>query len=108
MSEILSLIADIESRMQFLITKKENCEKKIADLERENERLRNEVAKLSEQNSELHSKDIVGKLTKAIEQKEDINELRRKINELLQEVNKGLALLVLIQDRDRDDERGYN
>jgi polyhydroxyalkanoate synthesis regulator phasin len=92
--------------MQFAITQKENCERKIAALESENERLRKEVAALSNKNSELYNKDIVGKLTKAIEQKEDINELRRKINELLQEVNKGLALLVLIQDRDRDDERG--
>ena len=106
MSEILSLIAEIETKMQFVITQKENCERKIAALESENERLRNEIVALSNKNSELYNKDIVGKLTKAIEQKEDINELRRKINELLQEVNKGLALLVLIQDRDRDDERG--
>lgn len=106
MSEILSLIAEIETKMQFIITQKKNCERKIAALESENERLRKEVAALSNKNSELYNKDIVGKLTKAIEQKEDINELRRKINELLQEVNKGLALLVLIQDRDRDDERG--
>ena len=106
MSEILSLIAEIETKMQFIITQKESCEKKIAALESENERLRNEVVALSNKNSELYNKDIVGKLTKAIEQKEDINELRRKINELLQEVNKGLALLVLIQNRDRDDERG--
>ena len=52
MSEILSLIAEIETKMQFIITQKENCEKKIAALESENERLRNEVVALSNKNSE--------------------------------------------------------
>ena len=39
MSEILSLIAEIETKMQFIITQKENCERKIAALESENSQI---------------------------------------------------------------------
>lgn len=106
MSDVLSLLANLEDRIHTLVSVKTDYEKKIAMLEEENRKLKAEVASLSEINSKLGNKETIVKLTKAIEQKEDINELRRKINELLHEVNKGLALLVLIQDNDNNYERG--
>jgi predicted RNase H-like nuclease (RuvC/YqgF family) len=106
MSDVLSLLANLEDRIHTLVSVKTDYEKKIAMLEEENRKLKAEVASLSEINNKLGNKETIGKLTKAIEQKEDINELRRKINELLHEVNKGLALLVLIQDNDNNYERG--
>lgn len=106
MSNVLSLLANLEDRIHTLVSVKTDYEKKIAMLEEENRKLKAEVASLSEINSKLGNKETIVKLTKAIEQKEDINELRRKINELLHEVNKGLALLVLIQDNDNNYERG--
>lgn len=106
MSDVLSLLANLEDRIHTLVSVKTDYEKKIAMLEEENRKLKAEVASLLEINSKLGNKETIVKLTKAIEQKEDINELRRKINELLHEVNKGLALLVLIQDNDNNYERG--
>lgn len=108
MEEIDVLIAKIETKVEELLLNKRDLEMRIVSLEAENERLKSEDAVLKKEKNELESKDITVKLTKAVEQKEDIDELRARINELLQKVNKSLALLVTIQNKDVDDGRENN
>ncbi len=108
MEEIDVLIAKIETKVEELLLNKRDLEMRIVSLEAENERLNSENAVLKKEKNELESKDITVKLTKAVEQNEDIDELRARINELLQKVNKSLALLVTIQNKDVDDGRENN
>ena len=106
MGEAEFLIGKIEAKVEELILKNKGLEAKVASLEEENDLLEEENAVLKKEKEELEDRDITIKLTKAIEQKEDIDELRARINELLQKVNKSLALLVMIQNKDIDDGRG--
>ncbi len=104
MSEILSVIEQIESKVGKVLSQKKILENKVRFLEEENERLKAENALLQKEKTELENKNITVKLTEALEQREDIDELRKRGNELLHRVNKSLALLVSIQDKNRGDE----
>lgn len=99
MGEAEVLIGKIEAKVEELILKNKDLEAKLALLGEEN-------AVLKKEKEDLEDRDITIKLTKAIEQKEEIDELRARINELLQKVNKSLALLVAIQNKDIDYGRG--
>lgn len=106
MGEAEVLIGKIEAKVEELILKNKDLEAKSALLEEKNALLGEENAVLKKEKEDLEDRDITIKLTKAIEQKEDIDELRARINELLQKVNKSLALLVAIQNKDIDYGRG--
>lgn len=106
MREAEVLIEKIESKVEELVLKNRDLETKLMFLEEKNSQLERENAVLKKEKENLEGKDITKKITKTIEQKEDIDELRARINELLQKVNKSLALLVMIQNKDIDDGRG--
>lgn len=106
MSEIVSIIEKIEDKVVEILVQKEQLEAELALCKRENEKLKASLAALSEDKNKTEQDQQKSKLTKAIEQREDIDEFRSKIDELLQKVNKALALLVSVEDKSEDHGRG--
>ena len=105
MSEIVSIVDKIEDRVVEILVQKEQLEAELALCRQENEKLKASLAALSEDKNKTEQEQK-SKLTKAIEQREDIDEFRSKIDELLQKVNKALALLVSVEDKKEDHGRG--
>lgn len=106
MSEIVSIIEKIEDKVVEILVQKEQLEAELALCKMENEKLKASLAALSEDKNKTEQDQQKSKLTKAIEQREDIDEFRSKIDELLQKVNKALALLVSVEDKNEDHGRG--
>lgn len=106
MSDIVSIVDKIEDRVVEILVQKEQLEAELVLCRQENEKLKASLAALSEDKNKTEQDQQKSKLTKAIEQREDIDEFRSKIDELLQKVNKALALLVSVEDKKEDHGRG--
>ena len=109
MEDVFPLIERLETQVERLIAgqaqveaeaerlKAENCDLETRIHEREEE-----LAVFRDKQTQTEKEETNNKIVKAIEQREDTEKLRKRINELLQKVNKAMALLVVIQERNKD------
>ncbi len=94
MAKNLSLtIASLHSKVEKLIILNKKCVEDLKKLKEENEELKAEMKSLSKKSTELEEKNKVLGLAKILTDNEiGRNELKLKINELVREIDKCIAL----------------
>ncbi len=109
MEDVFPLIERLETQVERLIAGKAQLEAEAERLKAENcdletriHELEEELAVFRDKQTQTEKEETNNKIVKAIEQREDTEKLRKRINELLQKVNKAMALLVVIQERNKD------
>lgn len=109
MEDVFPLIERLETQVERLIAGKAQLEAEAERLKAENRDLETRIHELEEElavfrdkQTQTEKEETNNKIVKAIEQREDTEKLRKRINELLQKVNKAMALLVVIQERNKD------
>ena len=95
MSRGLKAIENIKRKFQQLSESNKNLSKKAADLEEKVKRLEDKISISNTEINEIKEKYKVLKMTKTLEGSENENnkELKLKINEMVKEIDKCIALL---------------
>ncbi|MCQ2285540.1 MAG: hypothetical protein MJZ76_01535 [Bacteroidales bacterium] len=93
MATFIELYNDLETRIKRISLSYSELKNKKRQLEEENGRLVEENAKLTSQLSELKEKYRLLTITKTLAEKKDKTDTKRKINELVREIDNCIRLL---------------
>ncbi len=93
MAETSVLLAGIELKIQQLIARNKELNKKVADLTDENEALKSELAELQQSHSQLTDQINKKIIVNALENEKDVEEGRKLIQGLMREIDYCVALL---------------
>ena len=93
MASFLNLYNEVEYKIKQAALRLEEYTKNIEELHAENERLKSEVDTLNSKVEVLQEKYNLLTITKTILKKEDKLETRKKINDLVREIDNCIMLL---------------
>lgn len=93
MASFLSLYNDIEYKLKKGVLYIQEHSAKMAVLNSENERLKNQVVDLEKKLKELEEKNTLLTITKTSLKKEDKTETKKRINDLVREIDNCIKLL---------------
>jgi predicted RNase H-like nuclease (RuvC/YqgF family) len=93
MAETSVLISGIEHKVQQLIARNNQLNKKVKDLTDENEALKSELAELQQSYSQLTDQLNKKIIVNALEGEKELEEGRKLIQELMREIDHCVALL---------------
>ena len=93
MASFLSLYNEVEYKIKQATVRLDEYRAKISLLSKENEQLKRENATLREQVTELNEKYKLLTLTQTLLKKEDKTEIKKKINDLVREIDNCIMLL---------------
>jgi len=93
MASFLSLYSEIEYKVKHAIIRLDEYRAKISLLTKENEQLKRENAALQEQVAEFNEKYKLLTLTQTLLKKEDKTDIKKKINDLVREIDNCILLL---------------
>lgn len=93
MASFLSLYNDIEYKLKKGVLYIQEYSAKMTVLSSENERLKNQVAELERKLKETEEKNTLLTITKTSFKKEDKTETKKRINDLVREIDNCIKLL---------------
>lgn len=93
MSDLKSISASLENKIEKLVDLHHRAKKELSALQNHNTNLTQTISQQKQSIKELEERSKVLKLSKSISTNENTTELKLKINELIREVNKCIALL---------------
>ena len=94
MSDIKSIVTSLESKIEKLVDSHHRTKKELSALQNQNNHLNQTIAQQKQTIKELEDKYKVLKLSKSLStSNENTHELKLKVNELIREVDKCIALL---------------
>ncbi|MDR2978987.1 MAG: hypothetical protein LBV02_00880 [Bacteroidales bacterium] len=93
MASFLSLYNDIEYKLKQGALYVQECSMRVAELNSENERLRNRIAELEEKVKRLEEKHTLLMITKTSLKNEDKTETKKTLNDLVREIDNCIKLL---------------
>ena len=93
MASFLNLYNEVEYKIKHAIIRLDEYRAKISLLHKENEQLKRENATLQEQVIELNEKYKLLTLTQTLLKKEDKTDIKKKINDLVREIDNCIMLL---------------
>ncbi|HEY4797444.1 MAG TPA: hypothetical protein VII99_00060 [Bacteroidia bacterium] len=94
MSDLKSVAASLENKIEKLVALHQRTRKELAALETKNNNLNQTISQQQQSIKELEEKTKILKLSKSLStSNENTTELKLKINELIREVDKCIALL---------------
>ena len=94
MSELKSIVASLESKIEKLVDLHHRTKKELSALQTQHNNLTQTVSQQKQTIKEIEDKSKVLKLSKSLSSSnENTTELKLKINELIREVDKCIALL---------------
>jgi len=93
MSDLKSVVASLEGKIEKLLDLHHRTKKELFALQNQNTNLNQTISQQKQSIKELEDKSKVLKLSKSISTNENTTELKLKINELIREVDKCIALL---------------
>jgi len=93
-SDLKSVAASLENKIEKLVALHQRTRKELAALETKNNNLNQTISQQQQSIKELEEKTKILKLSKSLStSNENTTELKLKINELIREVDKCIALL---------------
>lgn len=94
MNELKTIVASLEGKIEKLVNSHRQTRKELLTIQAQHNNLTETVTEQKKTISELEEKTKILKLSKSISStKENTTELKLKINELIREVDKCIALL---------------
>lgn len=94
MNDIKSIVTSLESKIEKLVDLHRQTKKELSVLQTQNNHLNQTIAQQKQTIKGLEDKHKVLKLSKSLsENNENTHELKLKVNELIREVDKCIALL---------------
>lgn len=94
MSELKSITASLESKIEKLVDLHHRTKKELSSLQNQNKNLNQTISQHKQSMKELEDKSKVLKLSKSLSNtNENTTELKLKINELIREADKCISLL---------------
>jgi predicted RNase H-like nuclease (RuvC/YqgF family) len=94
MSDIKSLVSNLEKKVEKLVDLHRESSKSISTLKQNNNELKKNIEEQKQTIKELEEKNKILRLSKSIsDNNENTHELKLKINELIREIDKCTALL---------------
>jgi hypothetical protein len=94
MSDIKSLVSNLEKKVEKLVDLHRHSSKELSTLKQNNHELKQTIEQQKQIIKELEEKHKILKLSKSISgNNENTHELKLKINELIREIDKCAALL---------------
>lgn len=93
MKEVDQVISGIKVKIKKLIDQQQNDELQINQLKKEIKELNNLVVEQTQQIRTLEEKNRILTVTKTLESTSETNEVKKKITELVREIDKCISLL---------------
>ncbi len=94
MQELVNVVDRIESKVLEMRNELENCKNENAQLTQQNQSLSSQLEEHKKRLNDLQEQNKVVKIAKAVtDDEDDRKEQRKRLNELVREVDKCIALL---------------
>jgi len=93
MDVINSFLDNLKSKITLVLKKNEAYEQKIVVLEKENSELNKLLNNLENKIKETEKENIALKINQSLEKNNNPSELKKKINEMVREIDKCIAYL---------------